>query len=1177
MKKQISHRLLALALAVCMVAVGVEYTVPQAAAKAYHCSLCNESEYYSYSSNGSSGHTVYVRCKACDSLFESYTESHTLLSGSCSDCGYKSSSSSSSSGSTHTHSYTIDSYTSNGSSTHTIHKSCSCGATTTSTGSHSYSGNTCKYCGYTKVTHTHSYSISDYSSNGASTHTITYTCSCGDSYTSSASHSMGSKSWSGCDWTQSCTACGYTKSGTSHGSTTTLWNGCTWTEYCDDCAEALDWGTSHSYYISGYTYANSSNHTVTHRCSGCGTTYTSTAAHSTTTKYGLYNASQHAVYGYCATCNTNVTTTYAAHNLTYGSWTQASNGQHQRTVKCTTCGYSTTETKSHALSYGNWTKLSDTQCQRTVTCSDCGYSTTETKNHALTYGAWTAADGSQCRRTVTCSDCGYARTETQSHTLTYGDWAEISDIQHQRGVTCTTCGYATTEEQAHALTYGSWVKGDDDRCKRSVNCTVCAYTTVEYQPHTDENGDKLCDDCGAVMAVDVIYLLYGDQTVTVISPYGKAVTVPEVPTRLGYDFSQWIDGNGATYDFTAPIYANTTITAEWTARTDTPYTVEHYQQTVEGNYILAETEQLTGTTDTTATAVKKAYVGFHFAEGAENVLSGQVAADGSLTLKVYYNRDRMTVSVDLGGNVRTSDIPYGGTLTEPETPTREGYDFAGWVDGDGKRFDFSKPVEGDVTLIPTWTPRTDTPYTIEHYKQVMGGYTLAETEHLTGTTDSTVFTYGKTYDGYHFAESAKNVLSGKITADGSLILKVYYDSDEEFLPPDNSEEDKGDTDKPDNGADGGEDSTEGNNGENETPQNPDNDNGISAPEKDNGSTDIPTTGDKSEDEVGTEKPDDKENSNGGVDAEQPGSEDKKDEADGDSKDDQTVGNGNGENNTPEKPDSDNNGTSAPDQGENDIPNEDGNDDEGGTDTGNSDGDKDEKNDTDTPDNGVNGGEDSTEGNNGENDTPEKPDTDHDDGTSAPDKDENGDGSTDAPTTDDKTEEGASTENPDIEESGDGICDDGLTDSVTADLERLLPAEWAENVALTRGQTVYVLSAFVGASLSEPLTASFDDVTAKTPYAKSIAWAKVRGMIFGYGGGKFGSEDPVTKEQLAVMLYRIFGNGTKLITPTNGSVSWWAQDAVCWATDRGLLAVTELPQGTVTKSELIHWITRLLCE
>lgn len=114
---------------------------------------------------------------------------------------------------------------------------------------------------------------------------------------------------------------------------------------------------------------------------------------------------------------------------------------------------------------------------------------------------------------------------------------------------------------------------------------------------------------------------------------GYKLTQADLPalTAQGYVFGGW----DKAVDF--EITANTTITANWTAATNTPYKVEHYQQKVNNNeYTLVsdDTENKTGTTDTLTQAVAKSYQGFE----ARDFSQVNIAADGSSVVKIYYNR-----------------------------------------------------------------------------------------------------------------------------------------------------------------------------------------------------------------------------------------------------------------------------------------------------------------------------------------------------------------------------------------------------------------------------------------------------------------------------------------------------------------------------------------------------------
>ena len=157
---------------------------------------------------------------------------------------------------------------------------------------------------------------------------------------------------------------------------------------------------------------------------------------------------------------------------------------------------------------------------------------------------------------------------------------------------------------------------------------------------------------------------------------------------------------------------NVTIAGSWTANENTAYKVEHYKQNLAGDgYELAETEaELAGTTGQTATAQAKSYPGFTLNEGAEGtVASGVIAGDGSLVLKLYYDRNSYTVTYDYGAApAGASALPaeatykYGADVAVADPAAAPGYTFSGWM-RDGKAAeDFTMPA-GNVTIAGSWT------------------------------------------------------------------------------------------------------------------------------------------------------------------------------------------------------------------------------------------------------------------------------------------------------------------------------------------------------------------------------------------------------------------------------------------------------------------------------------------
>ena len=105
------------------------------------------------------------------------------------------------------------------------------------------------------------------------------------------------------------------------------------------------------------------------------------------------------------------------------------------------------------------------------------------------------------------------------------------------------------------------------------------------------------------------------------------------------------------------------------------------------------------------------------------------------------------------------------------------------------------------------------------------------------------------------------------------------------------------------------------------------------------------------------------------------------------------------------------------------------------------------------------------------------------------------------------------------------------------------------------------------------------------YTEAVAWGMENGVVMGYGNGDFGPEDPITREQLALMLYRYAKAepaGDDLSAwADSSSVSVWARDAMAWAVEEGILTGkdgTRLdPAGKATRAEaaamLMHFCKR----
>ena len=164
--------------------------------------------------------------------------------------------------------------------------------------------------------------------------------------------------------------------------------------------------------------------------------------------------------------------------------------------------------------------------------------------------------------------------------------------------------------------------------------------------------------------------------------------------------------SGRFYEFSEP-YTISGIVPEPLVTT---YTVEHYQQGLNGTYVKTATDNLTGTTGAAVTAAVKTYTGFNEnVNHTSRVASGTISADGSTVLKLYYDRNKCTVSfINHSSEVlSTEDVLYGGKASAPTKPTRAFHTFAGWFTDNetfSNEWSFTdNQVTGNINLYAKWT------------------------------------------------------------------------------------------------------------------------------------------------------------------------------------------------------------------------------------------------------------------------------------------------------------------------------------------------------------------------------------------------------------------------------------------------------------------------------------------
>ncbi|MGP1457750.1 MAG: SUMF1/EgtB/PvdO family nonheme iron enzyme [Treponema sp.] len=332
------------------------------------------------------------------------------------------------------------------------------------------------------------------------------------------------------------------------------------------------------------------------------------------------------------------------------------------------------------------------------------------------------------------------------------------------------------------------IVGTDTESKTGTTGASVVYSPKTYSgfthnaAKTEINGTV--QSSGAINAdgSTVVKLYYDRKTVTlsfnanggssvpsVSGKYGAAVPAVASPAKSGYAFSGWTPQLPATFPAD-----DETFTAQWNAGSGTPYKVVHYQEDVAGGsyeIVGIDTENKTGTTGTNAAYSPKTYQGFtHNAAKTEingTVQStGAINADGSTVVKLYYERNTVTLTFDSNGGSSVPSVSgkYGASVQSSSItiPTKAGYTFASWTPQHPATF----PAE-NAAYTAQWTANT---YTVVFDNN--GGTGSMPTQSFTygSAQNLTAHTFTKT--GFTF-EGWSTQAGGSVTyADGQSVSNL---------------------------------------------------------------------------------------------------------------------------------------------------------------------------------------------------------------------------------------------------------------------------------------------------------------------------------------------------------------------------------------------------------------------
>ena len=280
--------------------------------------------------------------------------------------------------------------------------------------------------------------------------------------------------------------------------------------------------------------------------------------------------------------------------------------------------------------------------------------------------------------TVTANMTLFARWELRSYLVTFDSngGTSVDDQNIAHGSTATIPANPTRE----GFEFDGWFRNNSAwnfTTAITAPITLTARWTATHTVTFDSDGGS---------AVEA-------QTIR----HGSRATQPAVdPTREGFAFDGWFNGN-TQWNFNTTITAPITLTARWTALHTVTFDSDG------GSAVAAQT--IRHGNRATRPAVNPTRAGFvfdgWFSGDTEWNFNNTITAPITLTAK-WTAAHIVTFNSNGGSAVAAQTIRHGNTATRPTNPTRSGFAFDGWFDGDAE-WNFNTAITAPITLTAKWT------------------------------------------------------------------------------------------------------------------------------------------------------------------------------------------------------------------------------------------------------------------------------------------------------------------------------------------------------------------------------------------------------------------------------------------------------------------------------------------
>ena len=272
------------------------------------------------------------------------------------------------------------------------------------------------------------------------------------------------------------------------------------------------------------------------------------------------------------------------------------------------------------------------------------------------------------------------------------------------------------------------------------------------------------------------FVAEGNTVSTQIVKTGDTLITPTAPDIAGKAFVEWQE-NGSKFDGFGEQTITKTETRTITAKYEDALYVYFYNP--EGTQIM-RTEKVAdhkghdySNVSYDVDATHKLVGWAAEANGTTDIAKNITVPEGSTSVNVYaIIKEGYWVTFDSdGGSAINSQFVFDKiSLNDQTTPTKPGYTFVGWYDGESK-VENGKEITKPMTLKAHWKAK-EVSYTVIHWWENADddGYSFHESENKTGLTGTEANAKAKSYEGF----TAQQVTKKTIKGDGSTIVSVYY-------------------------------------------------------------------------------------------------------------------------------------------------------------------------------------------------------------------------------------------------------------------------------------------------------------------------------------------------------------------------------------------------------------------